>query len=171
MANPVTEFEKYRSEILAKLGNDEPLDVLRASLHEISGLVASASIEQLRRAPDDGGWSPWQVLLHLADSEGMMGARVRLIVTQQRPTLVGYDQDAWAARFYGLDADPQVTFERWRVLREYNLRLYESMTAAEWERTGVHTERGEQTAHEIVRLQAGHDRSHIDQFRRGLGAA
>ena len=168
MPEPVTEFERYRTESLALLGDDEPLDVLRASLEEVATLVAGANTEQLRAATAPGEWSPWQVLVHLADAEAMFGMRVRLIVTQEQPTLVGYDQDAWTARFADLDPDPQETFTRWRALRSSNLRLYESLTPDEWNRTGMHTERGEQSAKEVVRLAAGHDRAHIDQIRHGL---
>jgi hypothetical protein len=168
MAEPVTEFERYRTEILALLGDDDPLDVLRASLEDVSTLVAGANADQLSAAPAPGEWSPWQVLVHLADSEAVLGMRVRLIVTQDQPTLVGYDQDAWTARFADLDPDPQATFARWLALRQNNLRLYESLTDDEWARTGMHTERGAESAREVVRLAAGHDRAHIDQIRRVL---
>jgi hypothetical protein len=168
MVDPVTEFERYREEILALLGEDDPLDILRASLREISALVANATPDQLRTSPAPGEWSPWQVLVHLADAEAVFGMRVRMIVTQDRPLLVGYDQDAWTERFASLDLDPRETFARWQALRGNNLRLYASLTAEEWERVGVHSERGEQSAREIVRLAAGHDRAHLDQMRRGL---
>lgn len=168
MAEPVTEWERYRTEILALLGDDDPLDVLRASVEDVSTLVAGAEGEQLRAPTAPGEWSPWQVLVHLSDAEAMFGMRVRLIVTQDQPTLLGYDQDAWAARFAELDPDPQATFARWLALRQNNLRLYESLTDHEWQRTGLHTDRGEQSAREVVRLAAGHDRAHIDQIRRGL---
>jgi hypothetical protein len=85
-----------------------------------------------------------------------------------RPALLGYDQAAWTARFGGLDPDPSATVERWRALRAANLRVCESLTPAEWERVGVHSERGEESVRLIVQLQAGHDRVHLDQFRRGL---
>ena len=168
MAEPVTEFERYRTQILALLGDDNPLDVLRASLEDVSTLVSGADADQISASPAPGEWSPWQVLVHLSDAEAMFGMRVRLIVTQDQPTLVGYDQDAWTARFAALDPGPQATFTRWLALRQNNLRLYESLTPDEWKRTGLHTERGEQSAHDVVRLAAGHDRAHIDQIRRGL---
>jgi hypothetical protein len=168
MTDPVTEFERYREEILALLGDDDPLDVLSASLRELSALVADATSERLRAAPAPSEWSPWQVLIHLADAEAVFGIRVRMIVTQDRSVIVGYDQDAWTDRFAALDRDPQETFARWQALRSNNLRLYQSLTPEEWERIGVHSERGEQSVREIVRLAAGHDRAHLDQMRRGL---
>ena len=168
MADPVTEFERYREEILALLGDDDPLEVLRDTLHKLNALIADATPDQLRSAPAPGEWSPWQVLVHLADTEAVFGVRVRMIVTQDRPTLVSYDQDAWTARFAGLDHDPHETFERWRAMRSNNLRLYESLSPEEWQRVGMHTERGPESARVVVLIAAGHDRAHLDQIRRGL---
>jgi hypothetical protein len=167
-ADPVTEFDRYRSELLAAMAGQDPVDVLRQSLEEVTRLVAGASAEQLEHSPEPGEWSPAQVLNHLADSDMVSATRVRMIVTQDRPALVGYDQDAWTDRFGGLDADPTETLERWRALRRANVRMFESLSEAEWKRVGVHSERGEESAWLVVQLMAGHDRVHLDQFRRGL---
>jgi hypothetical protein len=168
MSDPVTEFEKYRSELLAALGGDDPVVVLRTSLDEVPRLIAAASAAQLRKSPAPGEWSPAQVLNHLADSDLVSAVRVRMIVTQDQPALAGYDQDAWTDRFGGLDTDPRETVERWQALRRANVRMFESLSDAEWQRVGLHSERGEESARLIVQLMAGHDRVHLDQFRRGL---
>ena len=170
MADPVTEFELYRKELLAALGGDDPVAVLRLALEEVPKLVAATSREQLSRSPAPGEWSAWQVLSHLADGELVVCARVRMIVTQDRPQLVGYDQEAWTARFGPLDASVHDTVERWRALRVANLRMFESLTPEEWARVGVHSERGDESARLTVELMAGHDRIHLDQFRRAASS-
>jgi hypothetical protein len=163
MPDPITEFEQYRQELLGLLGSDNPVAVLRTTLDEI----AAFSGADLSRRPAPGEWSPAEVLSHLADSDLMVNVRVRMIVTQDRPQLVGYDQEAWTARFGGLE-DAPATVERWRVLRAANLRLFDSLTDSEWQRVGMHTERGPESARLTVELMAGHDRMHLDQIRRGL---
>jgi hypothetical protein len=168
MPDPVTEFELYRQELLAALAGDDPVAVLRATLDEVPRLVATASMEQLNRSPAPAEWSPRQVLSHLSDGDLVTGTRIRMIVTQDRPTIVGYDQDAWTERFGSLDATPQETVDRWLTLRRGNLRIYESLRPEDWDRVGLHSERGAESARLTVQLQAGHDRMHLDQFRRGL---
>ena len=168
MADPVTEFELYREEILAALGGRDPVAVLGATVDEVDRLASGVDADRLRRSPGPGEWSPWQVLSHLTDSDLMAGVRVRMIVTQDRPMLVGYDQEAWTARFSGLDTDVRETIERWRVLRQANVRMFESLTPQEWQRVGVHTERGEESARLTVQLMAGHDRIHLAQFKRAV---
>jgi hypothetical protein len=168
LADPVTEFEQYRAELLAALGGADPVVVLRRTVDEVRRLTHGVSPERLRRPPSAGEWSPWQVLCHLDDSDLVMGVRLRMMVAQDRPVLVGYDQDAWSARFSDLDTDPRDTVTRWIAVRMTNLRLCEALTPAEWGRVGLHTERGEQTVRDMVSLLAGHDVVHLDQLRRGL---
>jgi hypothetical protein len=168
MADPVSEFEQYRQALLAALASDDPVAVLRETLEEVPRLVAGASADQLNQAPAPGEWSPREVLSHLADSDLVHCTRMRMIVTQDRPAIGGDDQDAWTARFGGLDATPQETVDRWLTLRRTNLRMWESLQPDEWERVGLHSERGAESVRLNVQLLAGHDRMHLDQFRRGL---
>ena len=48
MADPVTEFELYRKELLSKLGNDDPVMVLGATLQEVTELVSDKSRDSNR---------------------------------------------------------------------------------------------------------------------------
>ena len=43
-----------------------------------------------------GGWTVRQVVHHLADSHLNAFVRMKLILTESRPTLKPYDQNAWA---------------------------------------------------------------------------
>ncbi len=170
MPDPVTEFEEYRQELLALLGGDDPVAVLRATLLDVERLACGAASDALQRSASPGEWSPREVLSHLADSELIVNVRVRMIVTQEQPSLVGYDQEAWTARFGGLGTATE-TLERFRVLRQANLLMFESLTADEWPRVGLHSERGAESALLTVQMAAGHDRLHIDQLRRGLAGS
>src|SRR5262249_36164300 len=144
MADPVTEFELYRQELLGLLGADDPVAVLRSTFEEVERLLAGVSEADLGPQPAPAEWSPLEAFSHLADSDLVTGVRVRMIVTQDRPSIVGYDQEAWTRRFGGLDPTARDTVERWQVLRQANLRIYESLGEAEWQRVGLHTERGEE---------------------------
>jgi hypothetical protein len=171
MPDPVTEFELYRQELLGLLGADDPVAVLRSTLQELERLIGEATEADLTHQPAPGEWSPREVFSHLADSDLVTGMRVRMIVTQDRPNLVGYDQDAWTERFGGQDPTARDTVERWQALRKANVRIYESLSDAEWQRVGLHSERGEESALLTAQLQAGHDRMHLDQIKRGLAAS
>lgn len=140
----------------------ERLDVLRATLEQLPLAIANAARGE-HQSPPGGGWSLQQVVVHLADAELVYGMRVRLLVGTDNPNLEGYDQERWADRFTDLET-VESALERWRVQREANLRLFDSLTDAEWGRTGRHSERGvESVDDQLVRI-ADHDTGHLRQL-------
>jgi hypothetical protein len=143
-------------------------DRLGATARDLVALTANVPAVQLRRRPADrAAWSAAMVMSHLADAELVYGLRLRLILTEARPLLSAFDQNGWAERFGGLD-DPRDALARWRTLREANLRVLESVEDDEWDRTGVHVQRGEMTVADVVAHLIDHDRNHLDQIRRTL---
>jgi hypothetical protein len=107
-----------------------------------------------------------QVMQHLADSELVWGYRLRLVLSQDRPELKGYDQDLWADRLRYHEADAARAVDEFGMLRRANLRLLQSASAADFKRVGVHAERGEESVAHMVRLYAGHDLLHLNQLDR-----
>ena len=144
------------------------LDRLRTTGRDLVSLVASAEPAALRREPAPDEWSAATVVNHLADAELVYSVRLRLIVAEDRPVLTAFDEEAWADRFGELDDDAKDSLGRFRALRESNLRLLEALVDGEWERTGVHQQKGIVSVAAIVKLLAEHDRTHLDQIRRAL---
>jgi hypothetical protein len=144
-----------------------PLDALRSTVSDLVALTSSCTSRQLTQAPR-GEWSAADVVTHMADAEMVYSVRVRMMLTDENPTLVGYDQDAWAERLTMCDTDVASALERFRLLRDANLRLYESLEPEEWSRMGTHEEQGLVTIKSIVETLISHDRNHLDQIRKLL---
>jgi uncharacterized damage-inducible protein DinB len=144
------------------------LDALRSTISDLVALTAHRSVKDLNHSPQRGEWSAAQVVAHMADAEMIYSVRVRMMLTDDNPRLVGYDQDAWAARLSMSDRDVAGSLERFRILRDANLRLYESLESDEWARMGTHEETGLVTIKSTVETLIGHDRTHLDQIRRLL---
>jgi len=58
--------------------------------------LAMAPPEALRWRPGPGKWSVHEVVVHCADAETNAALRVRYLLAEKEPLIVGYDQDAWA---------------------------------------------------------------------------
>lgn len=164
--DPPQERLAYAGAILDLLGGREPVEVLRETPAALARGVEGLSPDQLRRQEAPGKWSLAQVLQHLADSDLVWGWRVRLILSQDRPTITGYDQDQWATRLRYEDSDPAESLATFGVLRRDNVRLIERATPEDLQRVGVHSERGEESIAYLCRLYAGHDLSHLRQVNR-----
>ena len=146
--------ETQRRELIEKIRN------LPAQLRaRVSGLTDA----QLTTHFQADEWTVAQNVHHLADSHMNSFIRIRLILTEERPTLKPYDQDLWA----GLaDAGTTALEESLSILDG----LFESLDEADWQRSGLHPENGEVTITDMLRFYAAHGQGHIDQIGRALAA-
>jgi hypothetical protein len=157
---------EYTAAILGLLGDRDPFDVLRTTSDGLRAAVAGATERELSAPEAPGKWSMRHVARHLADSEIVWGWRLRLVLGQDRPTITGYDQDAWAARLRYDAADLGESLDEFAVLRRSNLRLLSQTTPEDRARVGVHSERGEESVAHMIRMYAGHDLLHLHQLAR-----
>jgi hypothetical protein len=97
--------------------------------------------------------------------------RLKLILTEERPTVRPYDQDAWAVRADGNNPDLETSLMLLRGLHRRWVTLFASLSEAEWRREGLHPESGVITPETLVRTYAEHGEGHLDQIRRTLAAA
>src|SRR5579859_1141666 len=111
----------YTTAIVDLLGRRDPIEVLSKTAKAVESALDRLSHDQIIQPEAAGKWSIRHVIQHLADSELVWGWRLRLVLSQDRPTLTGYDQDLWAARLGYDAADAGQALEDFRVLREANL--------------------------------------------------
>jgi uncharacterized damage-inducible protein DinB len=162
------EIRSYVGALLELLGDARPLAVLARTEAELKQRVSGVSADRMTQAEAPGKWSVRHVLQHLADSELVWGFRLRMILTQERPPLAGYDQDAFAERLRYDLANAEEALAEFGVLRHGNVRLLERATDEDLRRVAVHAERGEESLAHMMRLYAGHDLLHLRQIDRIL---
>src|SRR5262245_48337554 len=120
---------EYTAAILGLLGERDPQHVLRATPDALRRAVADLSPERLRAAEAPGKWSVGQVVRHLADAEIVWGWRLRLVLSQDRPAITGYDQDAWAERLHYDAAPVGEALDEFALLRRTHVRLLTAVSA------------------------------------------
>jgi len=110
-----------------------------------------------------GKWSIRQVLAHLADSELVMAHRFRQVIAEDNPTLIAFDQDAWARNLDYARRKPKLSLETFRRIRGENHELLSGLSESVFERSGNHSERGPVTLRSLVETAAAHAESHARQ--------
>ena len=115
---------------------------------------------------EPGQWSIRQIIAHLADSELVFAHRFRQVIAEDNPTLVAFDQDAWAARLDYTRRAPKQSLETLRRLRAENCVLLGGVAPDDFGRTGNHTEKGPMPLQELVERAAKHVESHAGQIER-----
>ena len=158
--------QAYTAAILGLLGDTDPMSVLETTASNLKAAIKGLPKDRLIKPEAPGKWSIAAVVQHLADSEIVWAWRLRLILAQDRPTITGYDQDAWALNLGYEKADPGECVDRFAILRDSHVQLLGGLTPAQKQRVGVHAERGEESVEHLIRLYAGHDILHLNQIDR-----
>jgi hypothetical protein len=160
----------YIARMLALVGDGDPLQTLASTAGRLRALVTGRTREALAWTPDPARWSTVQILAHLADSEIVSAWRIRSILASDGVGLQPFDQDAWAAAFRYADTDPFESVQSFEANRAATLSLLRRVDPALHANHGLHQERGKETIHHLFKLYAGHDRNHLAQIEKLLGA-
>jgi hypothetical protein len=160
----------YVRALLDLLGHQDPLTVMAELIPWLEERIREVPDNALRRPEAPGKWSVIQVVQHLADSELVMGYRIRMILTQDQPPLPGYDQDQWAGQLHYEDVPLALALGQLRGLRAANHYLWARLTPDQLERVGLHAERGPESVGHLLRLLGGHDVVHRRQIDRILAS-
>jgi hypothetical protein len=142
----------------------ELLDRYRGGYAAVEAALAEITEEELDRPGLDGGWSARQVAHHLADSEATAFVRLRRLIAEDEPTIVGYDEPEYARRLH-YDRPIGSSLAVLRAVRLASLELLESLTPAEWDRAGTHTESGPYSVDDWLEIYATHSHDHAAQIR------
>jgi hypothetical protein len=160
--------------LLAMSAQDERtalLDRYRAGVGAFEAALAGINEADLDRPQPSGGWTPREVVHHVADSESMAYIRLRRLIAEESPAIQGYDEPEWARRLH-YDRPIEASRAVVAAVRAASLQLLEALTPDEWERTGSHSESGAYSVDRWLEIYADHTHDHADQIRqarRGKG--
>jgi hypothetical protein len=125
--------------------------------------IAGLSDAQLDTTPGEGEWSVRQIIHHVADSHLVGFARMKLVLTETKPILKPYNQDAWV-HLADAALPPKMSIEilsglhaRWSV-------MLASLPDESWGRTGIHLDNGLMTLDDLLEVYARHGDAHLAQI-------
>ena len=108
-----------------------------------------------------GGWTVRQVVHHVADSHMNAFVRLKLGLTEERPTVSAYDEKKFAT-LADMQLPVAVSLELVRGLHARWLALYGTMTESDWQRTFIHPEyRDPLTLDWQAQMYGWHSRHHV----------
>ena len=136
-----------------------------AAIRECPGRLRDA-LEDLGEAQLDtpyrpDGWTVRQVTHHLVDSHVNAWCRMRLVMTEDHPTIRVYDQEAWAGLDDARSAPVDLSLTILDGLHARWVRLLESLPAESWGRLFEHPEAGSQNLGWLLQQYGWHSRHHV----------
>ena len=117
---------------------------------------------QWRPAPDE--FSVHEVVCHCADSETNAAVRIRYLIAEKDPVIVGYDPSNWANHFAYHDHPLDAALTAVEAVRANTAALIGRLPADAWQKAGTHTESGRYSASNWLVIYSEHVEEHIQQI-------
>jgi uncharacterized damage-inducible protein DinB len=150
----------------------ELIDSYLAGPRTLRKAVAGLSREQLLARPVPGKWSTLEVVCHISDFEPVYADRMKRVIALDRPTLLGADENRFAAALAYHERDLEEELAIVERTRSQLARILRTLPATSLARVGVHNERGAMTLEQMLTTITGHIPHHvkfIEEKRKALG--
>ncbi len=156
--------------------NERLLQKWLIDIAQLPNMLESAILNlnetQLHTPYREGGWTPHQVVHHVADSHINCFCRLKLALTENNPTIRAYEENDWVQL-----ADTALPVNHaFTLLHALHIRLvalFKSIEGDQWQRTYVHGGTGKQhTVWHLLGMYAWHGRhhtAHINKLRERNG--
>lgn len=123
----------------------------------IDGLTAV----DLDALPITGTWSIRQIVLHLMDSDLIAADRMKRIIAETNPVLIGFDESAFAQKLFYTELDAAAAAELFRRNRLLMGEILKRLPDSAYLRVGIHNQRGRVTLEQMVELYVRHLDHHL----------
>lgn len=160
-----TEYGEYYGRYISQLPEGDVLETMRAGVQELDALLGGLDEQQALHRYAPGKWSIKEVVGHMLDVERVMAYRALRIARGDATPLPGFEQDDYVKAAH-YDGRPLASLlAEYRHLRAANLELFASLDHEALMRKG--TASGYPfTARALIWVIAGHERHHLNGFRR-----
>jgi hypothetical protein len=137
---------------------------LRQTSLDVTSLLEGLSEQAMTQQPEDGGWAIRNIISHLRDAQGVLDFRLDLFAKEEHPVLESKAIFEWATREEEQPPNTLEIFDTYKTARAKILARLESLSFAEWWRTGQHEEFGTVTLRQQVSYFASHEITHLSQI-------
>jgi hypothetical protein len=144
---------------------NEMVTAYEQSTQRYLDVVESLSSEDLDKSKT-GGWTPRQIIHHVADSEAQSYARLRRLIAEPGSEIQGYDEGGWGEnetlgyRVLPIDNSVAVTM----TVRAASADILKRITEAQLSNACIHSESGPFTLQRWIEVYSKHPVEHANQI-------
>lgn len=148
------------------------IDNYLAGVPTLRKAVAGMSRDQLVARPVSGKWSTLEVVCHLADFDPILADRMKRVIAEDNPTLLGANENHFAAALAYHDRDLDEELAIIERTRTQMARILRTLAPETLKRVGTHNERGPRTLEQLITTATNHIPHHVQfiiEKRKALG--
>jgi DinB superfamily len=141
---------------------------------QLRRVVSDLSPQELKERPVPGRWSTLEVVCHLVDSEQVWCHRMKRVIAEEKPLVIGYDQTGFTASLAYDQHDLEEELVLLETMRRQMARILSGLAPQVWSRACVHSELGLLKLEQMVQAEVDHiphHICHIGEKRQALGLA
>src|SRR5881396_3869748 len=124
--------------------------------HCSSGRSPRSPPDALKWKPAPGKWSAHEIVVHCADSETNAHMRLRYLLAEPQPVIVGYDQDRWTVTLDYHAHTLELALATVEAVRANTLPLLKRMTDIFFSSRRRHTRSGRYATEDWLAIYAEH---------------
>lgn len=164
---PIGKF--VRPETVSKEEQHEAINILKLFPEQLKLLTYNLKDEVLDRPYRPGGWTIRQLIHHISDSHHHSYNRFRWTLTEDKPLIKAYDQDAFANMDDYKTAPIAWSIAHIEVIHQKLVYLLQSLTEAQWNRTFKHPEMEEEmNLKQLAMMYSWHSMHHFTHIKNAL---
>lgn len=138
---------------------------LSAAPAALRAAVDGLNDTQLDTPYREGGWTVRQVAHHTADALISGYTRFKLALTEDKPSVKPFEEDAWALLPDSIDLPPEVSLVLFQSIQTRLDALLPKLPPEAFSRSFVHPANGETTLDQLLAYFAWHGNHHAAQIR------
>ena len=132
----------------------------------VSQAIAGLSAGDFLKTPVPGTWSIGQIVLHLMDSDLIASDRMKRVIAEENPTIIGYDESAFAPKLMYDKLDPIAAAEIFRMNRDMTAVILRNLPESAFSRAGMHNQSGRKTLADFLHTYVEHLEHHLGFVRK-----
>lgn len=167
---PIGNFEMPKQVTAAR--RQQAMDELAVTPAKLRAAAKGLNDTQLDTPYRDGGWTVRQVIHHVPDSHLNAYVRLKLALTEEKPTIKPYDEAAWAKLEDSKSTPIEVSQTLLDSVHARWDRLWRSLKPEHFARVLIHPDHGERTVDWLLFVYEWHGKhhtAHITELRKKKG--
>jgi hypothetical protein len=141
------------------------IDLYESGPSKLQRSIAGLSIDDLLWVPPPdaqiGLWSIQQIVIHLMDADLIGTNRMKSIIAEDHPTILGYDENKFAANLFYEVQNAESSIELLDLNRKQFAKVLRKLPDSTFSRTGMHSERGSITLGQCLQQRIEHIDHHL----------
>ena len=132
---------------------------------QLAEAIKGLSPQDFLARPVPNTWTIGQIVIHLMDSDLIASDRMKRVIAEDNPAIIGYNETAFSQKLFYDKLDPFAAADLFRRNRDLTAVILRNLPDDAFARTGTHNERGKISLLDLLETYVEHLEHHLKFLR------